>query len=247
MKFSEDSGRDFPFYCGDPAAITGAQWGFLLALAAAAFTLLIAPIPWPGGALGACIPAVLLSAIPLAGLAWASHGNVGRLFGPVGWRGIGLMVLFALLNIAVTMAVGAIVKFTLGAASNPAIATASSLAPRDLALFLSKTAIQLVGEEVLTILPFLALLQALISRCGLGRAAGVFWAWLVSAFLFGLIHLPTYDWDFAQCLIIIGTARLVLSLAYIKTKNLWISSGAHILNDWILIGVNVAGAKLLPM
>ena len=141
------------------------------------------------------------------------------------------MVLFALLNIAVTMAVGATVKFTLGAASNPAIATASSLAPRDLALFLSKTAIQLVGEEVLTILPFLALLQVLISRCGLGRAAGVFWAWLVSAFLFGLIHLPTYDWDFAQCLIIIGTARLVLSLAYIKTKNLWISSGAHILND----------------
>ena len=47
--------------------------------------------------------------------------------------------------------------------------------------------------------------------------AGVCWAWLGSAVLFGLLHLPTYRWDFVQCLLIIGTARLVLSMAYIKT------------------------------
>lgn len=246
MKIPQDTGRDFPFYQGIPVALTAAHWGFLLALVAAAFALLIAPIPWPGGQWVAFLPAVLFPLIPLAGLAWVSNGHARCLFGAVGWRGIRLMVLFALLNITVTMVMGAIVKFTLGAVSNPAIATASSLAPRDLALFLSKTAVQLVGEEVLTILPFLALLQLLISRYGMGRAAGVFWAWLTSAIIFGLIHLPTYNWNFVQCLFIIGTARLVLSLAYIKTKNLWVSSGAHILNDFILIMMNVIGSKLIP-
>jgi membrane protease YdiL (CAAX protease family) len=143
------------------------------------------------------------------------------------------------------MSVGAIVKLTLGATANQAIATANSLAPGDLALFLAKTAVQLVGEEVLTILPLLALLQWLSVRNGMGRATSVFWAWLITAALFGAAHLPTYDWNWVQCLLIIGTARLVLSLAYIKTKNLWVSSGAHILNDWLLILMNVAGAKLL--
>ena len=114
-------------------------------------------------------------------------------------------------------------------------------------MFLTKTAVQLVGEEVLTILPFLALLQWLVSRGGMRRAAGVFWAWLASAVLFGSVHLPTYDWNFAQCLIIIGTARLILTLADIKTKNLWVSSGAHILNDWFLLMMNVFGTKLLHL
>jgi hypothetical protein len=112
-------------------------------------------------------------------------------------------------------------------------------------LFFIKTAVQLVGEEVLTILPFLALLQWLVARGGMRRAAAVFWAWLASAVLFGSVHLPTYDWNVAQCLIIIGTARLVLTLAYVKTKNLWVSSGAHILNDWVLILMNVVGTRLL--
>ena len=33
---------------------------------------------------------------------------------------------------------------------------------------------------------------------------------------------------------VIGSARLVLTLAYIKTKNIWVSYGAHLINDWTL-------------
>jgi len=80
--------------------------------------------------------------------------------------------------------------------------------------------VQLVGEEVLTIIPMLALLHLLIARAGLSRTSALLMAWLGSAVMFGLLHLSTYNWDFVQCLLIIGTARLVLSLAYIKTKNL---------------------------
>ncbi len=245
MQLPENPGRDFPFYNGVPTDLTGGQWLLLLALLAAAFALLIVPISWPGGTAGTFAPAVLFPVIPLVGLSLLSKGNAGRLFGAVGWREIKSMVLFALLNLAVTMVVGAIVKATIGATANQAIATANSLAPGELVLFLAKTAVQLVGEEVLTILPLLALLQWLVSRCGIGRAASVFWAWLLTAVLFGAVHLPTYDWNWAQCLLIIGTARLVLSLAYIKTKNLWVSAGAHMLNDWVLIVMNVVGAKLL--
>lgn len=241
----EDPNRDFPFYHGNPVALTAAQWWFLLGLVALAFALLIAPIAWPGGEVGAFLPAVLYPVIPLAGLAWVSKGHAGSLFGKVGWREVKLMVLFALLNIVVTMIVGGIVQTTLGASANPAIATAGALSPGGLVVFLTKTAVQLVGEEVMTIIPMLALLRVLVARAGLSRAAGVRWAWVGSAILFGLLHLSTYHWDFAQCLLIIGTARLVLSMAYIKTKNLWVSTGAHILNDWFLIVINVIGSKLV--
>jgi membrane protease YdiL (CAAX protease family) len=245
MQLPEDPNRDFPFYQGSPVALTAMQWWFLLALVAIAFALLIAPITWPGGAVGAFVPAILFPVIPLAGLAWVSKGNAGCLFGKVGWREIKLMILFAILNIVVTVAVGILIQVTLGAASNPAIAKASELSPAGLLIFLSKTAVQLVGEEVLTVIPMLALLHVLVARVGLSRTAGLCWAWLGTAILFGLLHLPTYQWDFAQCILIIGTARLVLSLAYIKTKNLWVSAGAHILNDWILIIFSVIASRLL--
>ncbi len=245
IKLPEDSGRDFPFYRGEPVALAGAQWCFLLVLTTLAFALLIAPIPWPGGEPGTFVPAILFTLIPLAGLAWVSRGHAGSLFGPVGWRELKLMILFALLNIVVSMSVGAIVRATLGAGANPAVALAGNLSPAGLAIFLSKTAVQLVGEEVLTIIPMLALLHVLVTRAGLGRSAALLLAWLGSAILFGLLHLPTYHWDVAQCVIIIGTARLVLSLAYIKTKNLWVSTGAHIINDMLLILMSVAGTKLI--
>jgi membrane protease YdiL (CAAX protease family) len=192
------------------------------------------------------VPAVLFPVIPLAGLAWVSRGHAGCLFGAVGWRELKLMVLFALLNIVVSMTVGGMVRAAFGASANPAIATASELSPGGLLMFLTKTAVQLVGEEVLTVIPMLALLQVLVVRAGLSRAAGVRWAWLGSAVLFGLLHLPTYHWDVAQCVLIIGSARLVLSLAYLKTKNLWVSAGAHILNDWLLIFLGVIGSRLVP-
>jgi membrane protease YdiL (CAAX protease family) len=31
-------------------------------------------------------------------------------------------------------------------------------------------------------------------------------------------------------------ARLILTWAYIRTKNIWVSTGAHIINDWVLLG-----------
>ncbi len=39
---------------------------------------------------------------------------------------------------------------------------------------------------------------------------------------------------------LLGAMRLVLTLPYLMTKNIWVSAGAHILNDWLLFGAVMA-------
>jgi membrane protease YdiL (CAAX protease family) len=111
--------------------------------------------------------------------------------------------------------------------------------------FFSKTIPQLFGEEVVTLLPFLAVLQGLSHRFGVERKGAIIGAWVISSVLFGLIHLPTYDWNLVQCIVVIGSARMVLTLPWILTKNIWVSTGAHIINDWLLFGITLLGASLL--
>ncbi|AHK35184.1 CPBP family intramembrane glutamic endopeptidase [Rhodococcus opacus] len=119
-------------------------------------------------------------------------------------------------------------------ASNEAVDDAGKASALDTVAFYVGTGIQLVGEEVFTMIPFLAVMYFLFAKAKLSRKTAIVVAWLLSAVWFGAAHLQTYDWNFAQAFIVIGGARLVLTLAYIRTKNLWVSTGAHIINDWTL-------------
>ncbi len=67
---------------------------------------------------------------------------------------------------------------------------------------------------------------------GVSRRRAILAAWLATAVWFGAAHLPAYGWNVAQSFLVIGVARLVLTPAYIRTKNILVSTGAHILNDW---------------
>jgi uncharacterized protein len=111
--------------------------------------------------------------------------------------------------------------------------------------FFAKAIPQLLGEEVITLLPFLALLQWFSKGFGLARKRAIIGAWLISSIVFGLIHLPTYDWNLVQCIVIIGSARMVLTLPWILTKNIWVSTGTHIINDWLLFLMALLGAGLV--
>lgn len=240
----EDRGTDFPFYNGVPVPLARASWLFVMAAVAAAILVLMAPLAWPGGWVGAFAPAVLLAAIPLAALAIVAPGHWSVLFGRVRGREVRLMIGFALLNVVVSMSIGALVHTLAVVEANK---SASILAELDLAgrlAFFARTAPQLLGEEVITVLPFLALLTWLHRTVGVGRSGAVVGAWLITAVLFGLIHLPTYNWNLLQCIVVIGSARLVLTLPWIMTKNLWVSTGAHIINDWLLFAMMIAGAGL---
>jgi hypothetical protein len=245
LRWLEDPGRDFPFYNGAPVGLSAWQWLFVMAAVAAGFAVLVAPIPWPAGPLGAMIPAVLFPLIPMVALAQVAPGHWKALFGRVGWRELRLMVGFALLNIVVSMSVGAIVHALADVTPNAATAQLSGMDTVGRIAFFAKTIPQLFGEEVVTLLPFLALLYGLTNRFGVGRKGAIVGAWLISSLLFGLIHLPTYDWNLIQCIVVIGSARMVLTLPWILTKNVWVSSGAHIVNDWLLFSMSLLGAGLV--
>lgn len=240
----EDPAGDFPFYNGTPSSITNRQWLFVMAMVVAGFLVLTLPIPWPAGIFWQLIPAILMPVIPLVALAYVAPVHWRAIFGKVRGREVKLMVGFALLNIVVSMAVGTIVHTVTEVTPSAATAQLSHLDMTERVAFFAKTIPQLFGEEVITLLPFLALMQWFSRNLGMARKSAIIGAWLVTSILFGLIHLPTYDWNLIQCLVIIGGARMVLTLPWIMTKNIWVSTGAHIINDWLLFGMVLLGANL---
>lgn len=240
----EDPGRDFPYYRGQPVALSAWQWLLVMAAVCVGFMVVVLPFTWPGGVVGGFVPAILLFLIPLGTLAFVAGGSWRALFGRVSGRDIKWMGLFALLNIVVTTSIGVVLTAFVEVETNAAIGSSAGMDSTSRVLFLVKVALQLLGEEVISILPFLALLTLFTQRFGAGRRSAIIGAWLLSALLFGLAHLPTYGWNVTQSVLIIGTARLVLTLPWIMTKNLWVSTGAHVLNDWALISMGWLGSML---
>jgi uncharacterized protein len=230
---------DFPYYDGRPVGIPTGRWLVVWAACAVAF-LVLALFPQPNASV-ALVPRILFAAIPLAALAWAAGPHWRAVFRRAGARDVGLMVLFAALNLVITTAIAAVVNLFSTVSANAQVPGAGATTGPDLVAFYLGTGIQLLGEELFTVLPFLALLHVLVARSGLSRTTAVLLAWLITSLWFGAAHLPTYDWNAAQAFLIIGGARLALTLAYIRTKNLWVSTGAHIINDWTLFTLPLLG------
>lgn len=222
-------GRDFPFWDGNPFALRAWQWVVVVL----ACVLAINVLSWypAHDNLQSLVPRFLFTAIILAVFIVFTRGRWSRIFQRTTGRDFLAMVLFAAANVIVSFVVGALVSVVFGATANTA-ANGIHGAPEFIAFYVG-TAVQLFGEELFTILPFLAVM-ALCHHLGLTRKQAILVAWLATAVWFGAAHLPTYGWNVAQALIVIGAARLVLTLAYIRTKNIAVSTGAHILNDWFL-------------
>lgn len=172
---------------------------------------------------------LLFAALPLAAWAWVARRNAKVLFGPFGWREA---LLTALLAMAAALAAALVVSRFALISPNPLAFVSARMALPDFLWQLLSLIPQLLGEELLTVLPFLALVQLASTRLGWGRRSSLLLALLASTLLFSAAHLPTYDWHWAQCFGIIGALRVVLTLAYIATRNLWVSTAAHILTDW---------------
>ena len=240
----EPKGADSPYYADDPPTISNAGWLLVLAGTAAGFAALGTPLPFEDGILSGWLRAAAFVGLPLLALKIAAPGRWGAIFRRVGLREVLLMFGFAILNIIVSMSIGALLQTFGTVTANAGVAGAADLEGARLASYFAKVGLQMLGEELITILPFLALLWYLHAKVGLSRNAAVLAAWLLSAIAFGLLHLPTYDWNVVQCLVVIGSARLVLTWAYVWTKNIWVSTGAHIINDFTLISMTVFVAPL---
>ena len=238
------SPRDFPYYAGQPVELTGRQWGLVLLAVVLAFGALSAPVPWFRTSVGRFVPVLVFCLLPLAALAWVAGRHWRALFARLRGIDVAWMVGIAALNILVTFGIGWLLSSFHIASPNPLMERLKDAEGATVALAFVTMVPQLLGEELLTILPLLACLWWLHSRRGISRPWALVLAWVLSALPFALAHLPTYNWDLLQCLAIIGSARLVLTLAYLATKNLAVSTGAHILNDWTLFGVGLSLARM---
>ncbi len=242
----ERPGREFPFFNNQPVRLSTQQWLLLMAAVVAGFLAVTLPIAWPWPPLGRLVPSLLMAVIPLMALRWVAPGHWQSLFARVSARDVLWMFCFALLNIVVTISVGLILTSMMTPVPNPGGTVLQASGTWERVIIFANMAPQLLGEELITVLPFLALMALFTQRWGASRKTALVGAWLVSAVLFGLMHLPTYGWNVVQCLAVIGTARLVLTLPWIMTKNLWVSAGAHIINDWTLFGMGLlSGSALL--
>ncbi|RYE60877.1 MAG: CPBP family intramembrane metalloprotease [Hyphomicrobiales bacterium] len=223
---------DFPYYAGEPVAISSGGWMLVLAAVVVAFLQLVF-WPWQTTPLnfGA---AILFTGLPLVALMAVSGWHSPALFGPVTWRVVALGLGFGVLTLVISAGAGIAVSQLYGANPNAATEGIDSMSMGELLLFLARTFIQLIGEEVVSILPLLAVLWFSVSKLGLSRRNGIIAGVVVSTLWFSAMHLPTYGWNFVQCLGIIGTARVVMTVAYLVTRNIWVSTIAHIFNDWTL-------------
>jgi uncharacterized protein len=94
---------------------------------------------------------------------------------------------------------------------------------------LLKTIPMLLGEELITII-----LLIIIANLLGGTRKALIVAVIISTLIFGFLHLPTYDWNFAQVIFIIAAARIPFTLASLRSDSLYTGLLIHITYDWII-------------
>lgn len=228
--FERNDDRDFPFYNGRPVEIPVWKWLVIIVGCVVGFAALLF-IPAENN-VESLFPRALFTGIMLAVFIVMARGHWTAIFKkPTGADWLA-MVTYGVLTLVVSFIIGFVVRAIFGANATTATDGLAAGGAPEIITFYIGTAIQLLGEELFSILPFLAVMYVLYAKLRMSRTASILIAWLVVSVWFGAAHLSTYGWNFAQAFLVIGGARLVLTLAFIRTKNIWVSTGAHIINDW---------------
>lgn len=233
--------KDLPFYDGEPAEVQDGQWAaILVALAAGAVVDLQFTMPGPDW-LALAVRGALFAGIPLATYLMVLPGHWRAIFAKVRAADIRTMVLVLAANLVVTVAMGAALSQLVSTHTNPASGQLTSLSAGERVTYFAAMVPQLFGEELFTILLLLATMSLAAKHLHLTRPSALLLGVVTSTLAFAALHLPTYGWNVLQCLAVIGVARLVLLIAYLKTKNIAVSTGSHVLNDWTLFAVGLIG------
>ncbi len=230
--------RDFPFYNSQPVALTVGQWLLLVSLVAVAIALLLLPIAAWHDPYWQFVPALLFCGLPLAGLYWLT-GNLATLYQSPSRRDVKWVILITLATTTTSIIVGVVFAQNMAVSPNAAVSALSEMSNSEVVLFFLKTLPQLVGEELFTIVPLLAIMTLCYQYFKLSRRQALTIAWIATALLFAIAHLSAYNWQLLQCIVVIGSIRLVLSLGYLLTKNLWVPTVAHIMHDWLVFSITL--------
>lgn len=236
--------RDFPYYAGQPVSLGMGAWTLLLLSVLASYAL----VSWVPlfSIFDLFLSRLLFAGIPFAILVGLVGRDCQALFGRFGLREAAVCIGAGLLAVVASIAAALVVGEFAPLSPNPVSEFLATQPPREFVQLLLILLPQLLGEELLTMLPFLAILQLTASHWGWRRRSSIALALLGSTLLFSAGHLPTYDWNWAQCFGVIGAARVVWTLAYIATRSLWVSIGAHILTDGVAIILALLAAEIFP-
>ena len=146
-----------------------------------------------------------------------------------------------ILGVIVFMILAAIINFILtgGIANNAKDAAVNG----SLTVILIKLIIQLVGEELLKIIPLI--LVVAFTYKSLGRKTAIIVAIIISQLLFALVHIPAYGFDLKFLILALGVGGCILPITYIHTKNVAVPYFIHLIEDLIGLVVMLGTAGLL--
>lgn len=230
-RFWERRGTDFPYYNDRPVVVEWWRWVALLVSVGVALALLLSWRPEDNWV--AVVPRVLFLAIQLGALIVLLPTGWTALFRRVSWWDLGVVAIFTALCALATL-IGVLIWTQMG--HHVTADNASEGITRGGTFgaigFLFGTLFQLMGEELFALIPFLAILWFLYKICKWDRRWSVVVALLISSLIFAIGHLSAYDGQLAQILLTILPTRIVLTLAYIRTKNIWVSFAVHVAWDW---------------
>lgn len=138
---------------------------------------------------------------------------------------------FFILAYIISVLSGMIAQKLFGSVSGNAAAGLTMKTPHVWLIFFYQrfsSAIQILGEEFLAIMPLLAVTQLATSA---KLPHPLLWGNLASTLIFALLHLSTYDYNLGYVILGLAFTRLVLNWSFTKTHNIWVSFLVHFLFD----------------
>ncbi|MGG5357887.1 MULTISPECIES: CPBP family intramembrane glutamic endopeptidase [unclassified Enterococcus] len=174
---------------------------------------------------------ILYLLMNLAGLEWAAKKNWKLLFKKLTFKDLKIVIGFTILTFLVSILIdGHLFQWIFGVnAKNPVVASDVTLTATITTLI--EASFQVVGEEFVAIIPFL-LVVSLGKRLHFSQTLTLAIAIVISSLIFGMAHTWTYG-GLLQGIVAVFFSRIVMTMAYVKTKNLWVSYLVHYLFDSI--------------
>lgn len=223
----ENSKDDFPFYNENPTIISNKQSVFLIFICILSICI-FQSINMPK----IIKPFFNLSFILLAFIT-ITKSNWTKIFRKINWEDIKFTLFLPIINIGIIFFIFNFFSlfFNISFSPNPiSLNDNNSLFENITILF--KLIPALFGEDLTRVIPFLCILQLSKNLFNISKKNSIIIAWIINSISFGLFHLPTYNWNLIQC-ILLGISSIIDFYAYIKTKNTWILFFCHYLYDLI--------------
>lgn len=215
----ENENEDFPFYNDNPK-LTKNQWITLIIGVLATIIYLV----WPNS-IPQHITSITLFLLMIIPISIVSRGKLGYLFKIPKKRDIVLILILYIGYYLYVITVAALLfRYGYDFASN------EILTVDDSKLMLLGVAVQLIGEELIKVIPFLIILHVLY-KYNHNRKLSFLIALTFTLILFSLLHYKAYDGHLLQIFLIIGLGSIFDMFAYFKTKNVTVSYILHIMID----------------